>query len=136
MSEEQVEIVRRAFAAFNNADIDALVALCDEDFHIDMSERVFNPAVYDGHDGIRRFYAEIRDVWATYWWEAEELIEMGDCVVSLLRSGGRGRGSGLEVEHRSAMVWTVPDGRAKELRFFRDRGLALKATAARLDASD
>jgi len=136
MSEEQVEIVRRAFAAFNNADMDALVALCDEAFHIDMSERVFNPAVYDGHDGIRRFYAEIREVWATYWWEAEELIEMGDYVVTLLRSGGRGRGSGLEVEHRSAMVWTVREGRAKELRFFRDRGLALKATAARLDVSD
>jgi ketosteroid isomerase-like protein len=103
-----------------------MVVLCDVEFRLDMSDRVFNPAVYTGHDGIRRFYAEVRDVWASYIWEPEELMEAGDNVVALLRSIGRGQGSGVEVERRAAMVWTVREGRATALRFFRDRNQALK----------
>jgi ketosteroid isomerase-like protein len=125
MSHQNLEIVRGAHEALNAGDMDALVALCDADFELDMSDRVFNPAVYEGHEGIRRFYAEVRDVWASYIWEPEELMEVEDNVVALLRSGGVGRGSGVEVERRTAMVWTVREGRATALRFFRDRDEAL-----------
>jgi ketosteroid isomerase-like protein len=127
MPQENVEIVRSAHDALNGGDMDALVVLCDAEFRLDMSNRVFNPAVYEGHDGIRRFYSEVRDVWASYVWEPEELMEAGDSVVALLRSGGTGRGSGVEVERRTAMVWTVRKGRAVALRFFRDRNEALHA---------
>ena len=127
MSQENMEVVRHAHQALNDGDIDALLALCDVDFRLDMSDRIFNPAVYEGHDGIRRFYSEVRDIWDSYVWEPEELLEAGDNVVALLRSTGRGRGSGVEVERRTAMVWTVPAGRATALRFFRDRTEALKA---------
>jgi ketosteroid isomerase-like protein len=126
----RVEIVRRAHQALNDGDMDALLALCAADFHLDMSDRVFNPAVYDGHDGIRRFYSEVCDVWERYVWEPEELLEADDLVVALIRSFGRGRGSGAEVERRTAMAWTVRAGRAQALRFYRDRDEALAATGA------
>jgi len=131
MSQESVEIVRRAHKALNGGDVDALVALCDVAFRLDMSDRVLNPAVYEGHDGIRRFYAEVREVWASYTWEPEELVESGDDVIALLRSSGKGRGSGIEMERRTAMVWTVRGRRATALRFFRDREAALKAVGLR-----
>ena len=44
---------------------------------------------------LRRFYAEVRDVWETYVWEPEELIDRGSQVVALLRSTGRGRSRGV-----------------------------------------
>jgi ketosteroid isomerase-like protein len=122
-----VEIVRRAYEALNGGNIEALVEVCDPAFRLDMSDRVLNPAIYEGHDGIRRFYAEVRDVWETYTWEPEELIESGDHVVALLRSGGRGRGSGIELERRTGMVWTVRGNRATSLRFYKDREAALDA---------
>jgi hypothetical protein len=50
---ENFEIVERAHQALNSGDIDALVGLCDDEFRLDMSDRVFNPAVYEGHAGIR-----------------------------------------------------------------------------------
>jgi ketosteroid isomerase-like protein len=84
-----------------------------------MSDRVFKPSVYEGHDGIRRFYSEVRDVWESYVWEPEEIVEVGSDVVVLLRSTARGRGSGVEVERETAMVWSLRDGRARALRFFR-----------------
>ena len=126
MPSANVALVRRAHEALNNGDMDALIALCDSKFRLDMSDRVFNPAVYEGHEGIRRFHAEVRDVWESYVWEPEELIAVGSNVVALLRSSGRGRGSGVEVERETAMVWSVQGGRATALRFFRDRDEALR----------
>ena len=131
MSRKNVEVVRRAHEALNGGDVDALVALCDPAFRLDMSDRVLNPMVYEGHSGIRRFYGEVRDVWASYTWEPEELIESGDQVVALLRSSGRGRGSGIEMERQTAMVWTVREKRATSLRFFRSRAEALEAGGLR-----
>jgi len=126
MPSENIVLVRRAHEALNSGDIDTLVALCDSSFRLDMSDRVFNPAVYEGHGGIRRFHAEVRDVWESYVWEPEELIDAGSDVVALLRASGRGRGSGVEVERETAMIWSVREGRATALRFFRDRDEALK----------
>src|SRR5919198_1787599 len=131
MSQENVGIVRNAHEALNGGNIEALIRLCDVAFRLDMSDRVLNPAVYEGHDGIRRFYAEVRDVWASYTWEPEELIEAGDHVVALLRSEGRGRGSGIELQRRTGMVWTGLGGRATSMRFFRDRDAALDAVGLR-----
>lgn len=127
MPSENAEVVRRAHEALNSGDMDALVALCDKEFRLDMSDRVFNPAVYEGHDGIRRFYSEVRDVWESYVWEPEQLIEAGPDVVALLVSTGRGRGSGVEVERETAIVWSVREGRATRMRFFRHRDEALRA---------
>jgi ketosteroid isomerase-like protein len=131
MSRESVEIVRDAHKALNSGNIDALIRLCDPKFRLDMSDRVFNPAVYEGHDGIRRFYAEVRDVWETYTWEPEKLVESRGRVIALLRSSGKGRGSGVEIERRTAMLWTVRGDRLTSLRFFRERDEALEAAGLR-----
>jgi ketosteroid isomerase-like protein len=134
MPSDNVEIVRRAHEALNSGDIDALIALCDSRFRLDMSDRVFNPAVYDGHEGILRFHSEVHEVWESYVWTPEEFIEVGPDVLALIRSSARGRGSGVEVERETAMVWTVRQGRAIALRFFRNREKALNAL--RLDEGD
>jgi ketosteroid isomerase-like protein len=123
---KNVRLVRRAHEALNSGDPNALIALCDAGFQLDMSDRIFNPAIYEGHDGIRQFYSDVRDVWESYVWEPEELIESGPDVVALVRSTGRGRGSGVEVDRETAMVWSIREGRAIAMRFFRDRHEALK----------
>jgi ketosteroid isomerase-like protein len=123
----KVDLVRRAHVALNSADVEALVAECDAGFRLDMSDRVLNPAVYEGHEGIRRFVSEVHEAWEKFTWEPEELIESGDLVLALIRSTGRGRGSGLELDRRAAMLWTVPAERAVSLQFFRDRDAAREA---------
>ena len=131
MSRENVEVVRRAHEALNAGDIDSLVTLCHEDFDLDMSDRVFNPERYRGHDGIRRFYAEVQGPWERYVWEAEDFRDQGDVIVALVRATGLGRGSGVEVDREVAMIWTLRDGKASELRFYRDREAALEAAGLR-----
>jgi ketosteroid isomerase-like protein len=127
------EIVRRAHQALNDGDVEGLVALCDASFRLDMSDRVLNPAVYDGHDGIRRFYAEVTEVWESFTWEPIELHEVNDVVFALLHSRGKGRGSGLELDRRSAMLWRVEEDRALSLTFYRDPGEALAVAHSHAD---
>jgi ketosteroid isomerase-like protein len=122
---EPSEMVERAHEALNAGDVDTLVALCDEEFRLDMSDRVLNPAVYEGHDGIRRFYSEVFEVWESFTWEPTELRQRGDVVVALIHSTGKGRGSGLELYRRSAMVWRVEGDRLTSLTFHRDADAAL-----------
>jgi len=124
-----VELVQRALAALNAGDIEELVAVCDPGFELDMSDRVFNPSTYRGHDGIRQFHAEVLEVWDRYTWEPEQVVDHGNLVVALLRTSGTGRGSGLEVERRTAMIWTVRGDKATSLRFYRDQDRALEAAS-------
>lgn len=129
----KTEIVRRSLEALNAGDIEALVALCDPDFRLDMSDRVLNPSVYEGHDGIRAFYAEVLDIWESFTWEPIELNEVDDVVVAVLHSRGKGRGSGLELDRRSAMLWRVDHERALSLTFYRDPDAALAIARGKAD---
>lgn len=124
-----VALVERALAALNAGKIEELVAFCDRDFELDMSDRVFNPATYQGHDGIRQFHAEVLEVWERYVWEPEQLIEQGKLIVALVRTSGKGRGSGLEVDRQTAMIWKVRGDKAISLQFYRDRERALEVAA-------
>lgn len=123
----RTDIVRRAHGALNLGDADALAALCTPDFRLDMSDRIFNPEVYSGHDGIRLFVAEVHEVWETFTWDPIDIVEAGDLVFALVHSVGRGRGSGLEIDRHSAMLWLIPEDTLVALTFYRDPSAARKA---------
>src|SRR5687768_10625404 len=125
MADENVEAVRRAHEALNAGEIDALIALCDPGFRLDMSDRVFNPTVYHGHEGIRAFYLEVMDVWESFTWELTEVEEHDGVIVARLQSTGKARGSGVERDGRSAMVWRVDGGTGMSVTFYRDAAEAL-----------
>ena len=70
--------------------------------------------------GSRAFYEEVMEIWEGFTWEPTELREEGEVVIAMLRSRGRARGSGVEIDRRSAMLWRVESGRAVALTFYRD----------------
>lgn len=127
MSEENVEIVRAAYGHLNRGDVESLIDLCADDFLMDMSERVFNPDIYRGGDGIRRFYRGVGSVWESYRWDVEEARAEGDSVVAILHCHGQSRDGGPPVDWRVAWLWRFRNGRAASLRFYRDIADALKA---------
>jgi ketosteroid isomerase-like protein len=108
-----------------------VVELCDDDFLMDMSERVFNPDTYRGHDGIRRFYGGVRDAWESYRWTVEETRVAGDTVVAMLHCLAQSRKGGPGVDWRVAWLWKLREGRPVLVRFYRDQADALEAAGLR-----
>jgi ketosteroid isomerase-like protein len=127
MSEENVAVVCRIYERLNQGDVEGVVELCDDDFEMDMSERVFNPDTYSGHDGIRRFHEGVVSSWKSYRWDVEETRVAGDSVVAMLHCTGQSREGGPGVDWRVAWLWNLRDGRPVSVQFFRDRAEALEA---------
>ena len=127
MSQENVEIVLAAYEHLNRGDVEALIELCDDDFVMDMSERVFNPDTYRGSHDLHRFYEGVRSAWDSYHWDVEEMRVVDDVVVAMVHCQGHGRAGGPPADWRVAWLWRFRDGRAVSLRFYRERQNALAA---------
>jgi ketosteroid isomerase-like protein len=123
VSEENVEIVRRALTARRSEFADLL----DPAVRLDLSERVFNPAVYEGYEGVMRWRADVGDVWDSYRSEPEEIFDGDEVVVVFTRERGRAKGSGIEVDqHPTALLCRLRAGRVSEIRLYHDRERALR----------
>jgi ketosteroid isomerase-like protein len=136
MSQDNVEVVREVMDLLDRAGVGGeppprLIALFASDVRIDMSRRVFNPDVYEGHEGLRRLGHEIADVWEEFRITPERFIDAGDRVVVIETRHGRGGASGVEVEHRSAVIWTLGDGQVIRMETDLDPQEALEAVGLR-----
>ena len=63
MSQENVEIVRRVYAAWNRGDRETALGFAHHEVVIDASRRVFNPTTYVGKEGAQRLFADTDEVW-------------------------------------------------------------------------
>ena len=109
MAQESIEIVRAAIDAWNRSDFDAWIGAWDEraEFH-PFHARSEDPA-YHGHDGLRRFVAEMAAEWEEVRFEVDEIRGAGEQVVALGRVRARGRASGVECDVPLALVGIVRD---------------------------
>ena len=106
MGQANVEVVRRAWEAWDRADIEGLFATHDPAIVWDQTHYgdVIG-GVYRGHQGVRNFFRQWLDPFETYWAHAEAFIDAGDNVVVEVRQGGRGKASSARVE--MPIYWQV-----------------------------
>jgi steroid delta-isomerase-like uncharacterized protein len=129
MSQENVELVRRAIAAVNERDIDAYLACCTDDVQL-VTPLAEIGGSYDGHEAVRRFFADINDTSPDFQLTAERIEAVGnERVLAFLRVSATGRASGIPaaVETPTGNVYDIANGRISRLRIFFDRDEALKA---------
>jgi uncharacterized protein len=128
MSQENVEIIRRLYRFFRDRDYAVIEDAVEPDAVIDVSRNIFNPAVYQGLDGLRRFLAQIDEMWIDFDATPEEFIDEGDTVVVAHRISGIGRESGVKAEMRLFLVVTFRNGKVVGFTGgFRSRQEALAA---------
>jgi ketosteroid isomerase-like protein len=119
------DLVARAYAALADRDFDSLRELADPDFELDVTDRVLNPDTYRGEEGLRRFLAEVDELWESMDMNVERLVERGDEVLALLLVHITGRGSGLQLEDRIAQHWWAREGKLVRMRVRADQEAAL-----------
>jgi ketosteroid isomerase-like protein len=124
---QNAEIVRKVFAAFSRRDVDALLALCDP-------EIVFVPPTgrlagrdepYRGHEGMRRYLADVARVWQELRSEPEEYIEIDDRVLCTGRVYAWGVGRVIDAP--AGWVWRLRDGLVVEGHVYETRRAAYQA---------
>ena len=129
MSQENVEIVRRAFELWNRRDVDGALEIAADDIAMDWSNSI-GPAkgVHRGREEVRKFWMSFLDAFESMHWEPEEVIELDPSrVLIATHLRARGRGSGVEVDASGAQLWTVKDGQLQSVKLFQSKAEALEA---------
>ena len=124
-----MEIVREAFEAFLGGDQEKTARLVDPgvEFHGTVGG-LQEGQVAHGQSQIEQEFEEVDlEAWEERRLEAEEFIDAGDDVVVLLHEHRRGRGSGVELEAKTAVVVAVSGGRVVRIQGYMDRDAALEA---------
>ena len=125
MSQENVEIVRRFFEAWNAGNMDALRELHHPDAVLRPPEDWPESEPLVGREAVMRGYDQLRETWDDNALELiSDFIDAGDRVA--VRYIWRGAGHGPEANFEITLVFTVRKGRILFLEYFWDNSEALE----------
>src|SRR5829696_5039032 len=129
MSQENVEIVRRLYEAFNRRDLTAESEVLDPNFEWIPDTRSFESAIRGREEVLRFLDDQIETLGLRV--QPETFFEKGDRVVAFIRAIGRGEASGAEMDIRIAGVWTLRNGIVMRGQAYAERAEALEAVGLR-----
>ena len=87
MSQENVNLMRESYQAFNRRDWDTFLALVDEEVEIE-SRLVAMEGAYHGHEGLRRWWDDFLGAFPDYTVEIEEVRDLGEVTLAHMRGWG------------------------------------------------
>jgi ketosteroid isomerase-like protein len=128
VSSENVEIVHQLIKAFNDGDMERILALIGSDFEGEVPPSISaEPDTYRGHDGVRRYFQSFHDAMSEIRFHPEQFWDGGESVVVDLRLTAKGRQTAIPVEQRIGQIWRVRAGKARAARSYESVSEALKA---------
>jgi ketosteroid isomerase-like protein len=131
MSEENVEVVRRAFMATLEEDWETALAAHDPEVEIHDFD-IPDAGIYRGRDGFIAWLKGWGDGWESWRLEDIEFRDAGgEQVIALFRMIATGGRSGLELERDDAITYLVRDGKIVRQEYFNDQRAALEAVGLR-----
>jgi ketosteroid isomerase-like protein len=107
LSQENVERYRRSIQALNRRDPGALLALMDADVEAVPTVVALEGDVR-GHDGVRRWYASVIDVFPDFTIEVVTVRDLG--ALTLAAIGFRGHGAGSDTPFEMTL-WSAAEWR-------------------------
>jgi uncharacterized protein len=133
MFEDKVELARAQYERWNAEDFDAWINGFDPEvqYFSSVSASLDGQGEFHGHDGMRAFVNSYFEAWEWFRLQPIEFVDAGAHLAVVLRTRGRGRESGAEVEGEVAHVWTFRGGSATRCLSFPTRDQALEAAGLR-----
>ena len=124
------ERVRDAIDAINRGDVDGFLAQTHADFEWNVLRASPLAGTYRGQEEVRAYVQEWLDTFDDVRLDIEELVEMDDQVLVVVRGSGWGRASGVEVENHFCQLWTLSGGVPTRMSEYATREEALAAAEA------
>jgi ketosteroid isomerase-like protein len=95
MSRANLELVRRNNDAYNARDLAGYLDTVAESVRFESRFSAMDSVIYRGHDDLRRYFAELDEVWSRYEMRLERMIPVDDRVAALFHLMAVGRESDL-----------------------------------------
>jgi ketosteroid isomerase-like protein len=125
MSQQNVEIVKRALEAFSRSEADAFADLTTDDVEWKTGlGAVEGGEIFHGREGVETYFARLGSAWDEFRFIPDEFRDRDDIVLVLGRLEGRGRGGGVPVDSPVGAVWDLRAGKVWRLRAYLDRAEA------------
>jgi ketosteroid isomerase-like protein len=131
MSQENVEVVRRFYAAWSRDEFPGPTELMDQKIEYVNPAGAVEPGTRRGLAAFSTAVEKVFEGWEAWHMEPEQFRAVGDQVAVVVRYRARGRGSGVEVAGRESALWTVRDGRVVRYAWFHEPADAFEATRVR-----
>ena len=130
MSQENVENYRRAAAAWTRGDLDAALAFADEDAEIFSTLTVVEGS-YHGHEGVRRWWQDLHDIFPNWDPEVGEVRALGEATLAVLHIRAQGGESGAPIDETWWHLAHWRNGRMVRLSSHATEAEALEAAGLR-----
>jgi ketosteroid isomerase-like protein len=127
MSQENVEIVKRNNDAYNSRDLDAYLDTVSESVTFRSRFSAMDRRSYMGHEDMRRYFAELDEVWSRYEMKLQRAIPVGPRVAGLFQVDAVGRESNLRMEEYPGVVFTLEAGKIIRIDAYAAQAEALEA---------
>ena len=115
--ESPIETVRRIYEAFARRDVEAALEHIADDVSFlpaGTASRLGRTEPYDGHDGIRRYFADVEQVWQELTLRADDIRASAEGVIVFGTVSGLS--GGKPFSSRAVWIWKVRDGKAVSMR--------------------
>jgi ketosteroid isomerase-like protein len=131
VSAENIEIVRRIYAADARNDQAAALEVIDPEIEVEYRGQLIDKdATYYGFARLLALRESIWENFEDFRIDVEEYFDRGDHVVVALHQHATGKASGAPVDIHIGQVWTLLDGKAVRWRIYKSKDEALAAVEA------
>ncbi len=110
MSQENVEIVRRAFERFNAGDFPGFFVLFDPELTYRNRDDEPDVRLYQGLDDYKGYVASWLGMFDDLRFETHDFVDLGDEVIAVTELVGRGRHTGADVRGSYVFLLKLRDG--------------------------
>ena len=126
MSEENIELVRVFYDAWERQDIEYILANCDPEIVIVQPNEVPDAKTYRGHTGVREAFEDWPRQWESFSAKLLRLIDVDEeRLISVNRQTLSARG--IDFDQEIAFLHTQRDGKALRVDMFLTVEQALRA---------
>jgi ketosteroid isomerase-like protein len=130
MSQENVEVFKRAFDAINRRDGEALLSELDPE--VEWHGAILmamggEQTVYRGQDGVREWLRDLYETLSEFQAKYPDIRDLGDRTVAIGHVRGRGTASEVEIQTRHATVVEFKNGKGFRIRTYLDPEEAVEA---------
>ena len=132
MSSQNLQTAKKANAALNAGDFDALVEFFAPDcVLLDLQNAPDQRATVEGAEAIRKTLTLWAGAFDELRADISEYVELGDTVICAARWHGHGKASGISIDTHQFDLYTLRDGKVvRAIIGFRSKQEALEAVGA------